>query len=71
MDESAQSMGIGKNLLTHCKQQYKELSLHVYEKNRRARRFYEREAFVAIEKHVEEETQETEYLMVWKRNIDG
>ena len=44
----AQSMGIGRVLLDHAKAQHQQLTLHVYEKNRRAVRFYLREGFSVL-----------------------
>lgn len=66
--ESAQSMGIGKALLDHCKKRYLTLSLHVYEKNQRAVRFYQREGFTIVKSQIEENTQEHEYFMFWKEH---
>lgn len=63
----AQSNGIGKRLLCHAKSIKDGLSLHVYCKNERAVRFYEREGFLCRGRRTEEETGEEEILMEWKR----
>ncbi len=63
----SQSHGIGKQLLDTIKQDYSELSLKVYKKNIRAVRFYQREQFIIKQEQIDEQTGETEYLMIWKR----
>lgn len=60
-----QSKGIGKLLLGTCKKASSELSLHVYEKNKRAVKFYMGEGFKLLEKQVDEHTGEVEYFMKW------
>ena len=65
--ESVQSKGIGGQLLSKCKKLYTELSLHVYEKNKRATAFYLREGFIVEKRLINEQTQEPELLMRWKK----
>ena len=62
------SKGTGRALLDYVKERKKELTLHVYAKNERAVRFYQREGFQILEKMTDEATGEEEYLMGWKRN---
>mgnify|MGYP001624220911 FL=1 len=62
-----QSMGIGRKLIQYCKSKYPELMLSVYEKNERARAFYEREGFKIIKEEIDKATNEKEYVMVWKK----
>lgn len=62
----AQSRGIGKALLDHVKERKKKLSLNVYKKNRRAVNFYQRECFHIGEEGTDENTGESEYLMIWE-----
>lgn len=62
----AQSRGIGKALLDHVKERKKKLSLNVYKKNRRAVSFYQRECFRIGEEGTDENTGESEYLMIWE-----
>ena len=64
-----QSKGIGKNLLEYCKSLKDELSLHVYQKNERALHFYQREGFVITKEKIDENTNELEYEMTWKKEI--
>lgn len=64
---SAQSRGIGKQLLDFVKGSKKQLRLHVYQKNTRAVKFYQRENFEIQSENTNEETGETEYFMVWKK----
>lgn len=65
--ERERSKGIGKKLLDQIKREYDHLSLHVYEKNERAVRFYMREGFTVQGKETDENTGEPEYLMEWNR----
>ena len=60
-----QSRGIGKRLLDACKQNKSTLSLAVYQKNKGAVAFYQREGFSVIAKQIDENTGETELLMQW------
>ena len=62
-----QSMGIGRKLIQYCKSKYPELMLSVYEKNERARAFYEREGLKIIKEEIDKATNEKEYVMVWKK----
>lgn len=62
-----QSMGIGSKLIEYCKSKYPELMLKVYVKNQRAVAFYERKEFKIIEEEIDEETNEKEYVMTWKK----
>ena len=62
-----QSMGIGRKLIQYCKSKYPELMLSVYEKNERARTFYEREGFKIVKEAIDITTKEKEYVMVWKK----
>ena len=65
--ESAQSRGIGKQLLDHAKSRKTELRLGVYQKNMRAVRFYLRENFLIQAEEVDEDTNEKEYIMGWEK----
>lgn len=67
VDRTAQSGGIGKQLLDHAKQCKTHLTLQVYQKNKRAVAFYRREGFLIQQEAVEENTGEKEFLMAWKR----
>ena len=69
VSKNIQSKGIGKSLLDHVKTLRNELSLNVYKKNERAVTFYERESFEIKEHRIDENTNEVEYLMLWKRNL--
>ena len=65
--ESAQSRGIGKQLLDHAKSRKTELRLGVYQKNVRAMRFYLRENFLIQTEEMDEDTNEKEYIMGWEK----
>lgn len=64
--KGGQSRGIGRKLIAFVKEKKPELSLHVYEKNQRAVKFYEREGFAIRSRSVDENTGEQELLMTWK-----
>lgn len=63
--EQARSQGVGKQLIDFVKSFKDELSLHVYEKNERAVRFYLREGFTVQSTSVDKDTHEKELLMTW------
>ena len=66
--EGFQAKGVGKQLLDYVKQEYTKLFLQVYQKNKRAIAFYEREQFHIQSESVDENTQEKEWLMYWEKN---
>ena len=61
-----QSKGIGKTLLDFVKKFKKTLTLSVYQKNKRAVMFYQRENFKIQSENTDENTREREYIMTWK-----
>ena len=63
----AQCQGIGKCLLNFVKDRKERLRLHVYQKNMRAIRFYQREAFEIQCESLDEDTGEKEFVMIWQR----
>ncbi|MEY8338330.1 GNAT family N-acetyltransferase [Lachnospiraceae bacterium 62-35] len=63
--EEARSRGIGRQLLDYVKAFKLRLTLRVYEKNQRAVRFYERESFQIQSEHMDKDTGEKEYFMIW------
>lgn len=69
VEKENQSKGIGKQLLTYCKQLYTQLTLSVYQKNNRAIQFYKREGFKIIESSVDENTNEEEFKMSWIKEL--
>lgn len=62
---SAQSRGVGKQLLDHVKNLKPHLTLHVYQKNERALHFYQREGFSIQKCMADPDTGEAEFLMGW------
>lgn len=67
VSEKSQSKGIGKQLLEYIKGKKSQLTLSVYEKNRGAVKFYQREGFCIQSENVDENTGEQEYFMIWKK----
>lgn len=63
----AQSQGIGKLLLDFVKKRKKELHLSVYQKNTRAVQFYQREQFVIQSENIDDNTNQKEYVMIWRK----
>ena len=63
-----QSKGIGANLLNECKRRYTMLHLKVYEKNIKAIGFYEANGFKKEEKSTDEENNEIEIKMTWRKD---
>ena len=69
VDTKHRSAGIGKQLLTHAKNERGSLSLQVYQQNKRAVDFYIREGFSVSAEGVDDQTAEAEYTMTW--SADG
>lgn len=59
--------GIGRKLINFCKERYDELTLRVYEKNVDATLFYINMGFVNEKVQIDEETNQKEYVMKWKK----
>ena len=64
-----QSQGLGKLLLNNIKENYDMLHLNVYQKNKRAVKFYQREKFVILREQAEPNTGELEYVMGWTKQL--
>ena len=61
-----QSQGAGKLLLDFVKERRSKLSLNVYQKNKQAIYFYQREGFIIQSEGLDEATGEKEYVMIWR-----
>ena len=68
VDSSVRSQGIGRNLLEAAKKNRRSLTLHVYQRNIRAVRFYLREGFSISQYLWEAETGLAEWAMEWRKN---
>lgn len=62
---TAQSKGIGKQLLDYAKSIKSEMTLSVYQKNIRAVHFYQREQFQIQSENIDDNTNEKEFIMIW------
>lgn len=58
-----QSQGIGTMLITHAKQQRKQLSLSVYKENEASYQFYLKQGFTITSEQVDKHTGHTEFTM--------
>jgi putative acetyltransferase len=65
--ETAQSKGIGKQLLDHVKSIKSNMSLSVYQENIRAVHFYQREQFQIQSENIYDNTNEKELIMIWSK----
>lgn len=65
VDKKVRSQGIGKALLDHVKKRQIMMTLHVYLKNDRAIRFYNKEGFIIQGEQMDQSTGEAELLMQW------
>lgn len=68
--KSYQEQGIGQQLINSCKRDYRSLKLDVYAKNESAVLFYEKNGFNKSDKKENEETKETEYTMIWCKQLE-
>ena len=66
VDAQKQSHGVGSQLLKFVKSRKKNLTLNVYQKNKRAIQFYLKNGFIIVEDGFDEDTMEKEYTMVYK-----
>lgn len=64
--DTAQSKGIGKQLLDYAKSIKSEMTLSVYQKNIRAIHFYQREQFQIQSENIDDNTNEKEFIMIWR-----
>lgn len=60
-----QSSGIGQKLLSYVKKRKDNLTLKVYQKNKRAVNFYQKNGFKIRGASLDEDNNEEEYLMDW------
>lgn len=67
VDGDSRSKGIGKGLTDFLKEQYPEITLQVYCKNRGGIAFYLREGFWIASHSIDEDTKEEEYTMEWRK----
>lgn len=65
--DTAQSKGIGKQLLDHVKSIKFNMSLSVYQENIRAVHFYQREEFQIQSENIDDNTNEKELIMTWSK----
>ena len=67
VEHQSQSTGIGSELLSYVQTIKPTLTLSVYAENDRAVTFYKKHGFVVQSKNMEEDTNHTEYKMIWER----
>lgn len=65
--KNMRSKGVGKQLLNYVKKLKDEMHLSVYQKNYKAIAFYQREDFVIQSESIDNDTNEKELLMSWKK----
>lgn len=65
--DTAQSKGIGKQLLDYAKSIKSEMWLSVYQENVGAVHFYKREQFQIQSESVDDNTNAKELIMIWKK----
>lgn len=65
VDEKAQSQGIGRKLLAHCKQLYPRLELDVFTENPAAVRFYKSNGFDIVSTRTSPDFNHEEHHMIW------
>ncbi len=61
------SRGIGRQLIEECQKRYPLLELDAYSKNFRAVHFYLKNGFQIVSEKINEETNEPEYCLIWKK----
>ena len=67
VEKNMRSKGIGKQLLNYVKKLKEEMHLSVYQKNYKAISFYQREDFVIQSESIDNDMNEIQLLMSWKK----
>lgn len=67
VDSNYRNKGIGKELLDYIKNLKSDLSLDVYEKNKKAYNFYIKNGFIIEEKSLDNENNQYEYKLIWNK----
>ncbi len=67
VDINNQHSGVGTSLLNKIKEDKEKLTLSVYKKNTNAIKFYEKNNFIIVSENVDENTNEIEYIMTWRK----
>ena len=67
VEKNMRSKGIGKQLLNYVKKLKEEMHLIAYQKNYKANSVYQREDFVIQSESIDNDTNEKELLMSWKK----
>ena len=62
-----QGQGIGNNLLCYIKERRETIQLKVYKKNSNSIQFYKKQGFDILSDEIDNNTNEIEYLMEWKK----
>lgn len=65
--KSMRSKGIGKQLLDYVEKIKSQISLSVYQKNKKAISFYQREHFTMEGEGMDDDTGEKDFFMIWRR----
>ena len=67
--EEYQNKGVGSKLLNYIKNLYNELYLSVYKNNNNAIKFYKKHYFNIIKEQIDKNTNETELVMKYKKEL--
>jgi len=67
INPSMQGQGVGGRLMDHVKRSRQTIQLKVYKKNEPGIRFYQKHGFQSVSEHLDQETEEMELFMEWKR----
>jgi len=70
IDVNYQRRGYGKILLDFAKGQLHFINLKVYQKNIDSVLFYLKNDFVILRQLIDEETDEKEYMMIWRKHME-
>lgn len=64
----SQNKGIGTALLNKAKEIKTNLTLSVYEKNKKAIKFYQKNGFTIVKENIDINTSQKEYVMLWEKS---
>lgn len=66
VEKNERNQGIGQKLMKHLQTEKENLSLKVYQQNKKAIKFYKHHNF-EIKEETQDETQNKEYIMCWNK----
>ena len=68
IEEQYQSRGYGQQFVEFVKRDRESITLKVFAKNASAYRFYSKQGFVVEQELIDQDTNESEFVMIWRKD---